>query len=238
MKTFYTLKSKSKSSIAHPFTLFQKLLTLLCAALLLFGFSACNKKIDYLNYVSELRGNVFLAETDEFFLRVYAVDKETPYVTDGIPKERTMRTEIYLAAPSGDKTCNLTFSVDGKTYGGEMSYDNVRAEYYYSCTLDVTALRELPCTIEYGEKTSTLNARSVLTEQTWTPQAILSKLQTEERDLFTSLTDKYGFAGEIYIRLIYEDSPYYYVGIIDRNGQVTAFLINAQTGKTLAKRQS
>ena len=50
------------------------------------------------------------------------------------------------------------------------------------------------------------------------------------------MTDKYGFSGEIYLRLIYEDSPYYYVGIIERNGTVHAFLINAQTGKILAKR--
>ena len=52
------------------------------------------------------------------------------------------------------------------------------------------------------------------------------------------MTDKYGFTGEIYLRLIYEETAYYYVGIIDRNGNIYAFLVNAQTGKILAKRQS
>jgi uncharacterized membrane protein YkoI len=52
------------------------------------------------------------------------------------------------------------------------------------------------------------------------------------------MTDKYGFKGEIYFRLIYEGNPYYYIGIINRNGEITAFLINAKTGKTLARRNS
>ena len=78
----------------------------------------------------------------------------------------------------------------------------------------------------------------MLTADVLTPEAALSNLVAEENALFSSLTDKYGFAGEIYIRLIYEDSPYYYVGVIDRNENIRAFLINAKTGKILAKRTS
>ena len=50
-----------------------------------------------------------------------------------------------------------------------------------------------------------------------------------EKSLFDKWTDDYGFIGEIYIRLIYEDAPYYYIGLIDRNGKIVAFLMNAQT---------
>jgi uncharacterized membrane protein YkoI len=48
---------------------------------------------------------------------------------------------------------------------------------------------------------------------------------------------KYGFTGEICIRLLYEDAPYYYVGVIGQNGKTTAFLLNGKTGKLLAKRE-
>ena len=64
---------------------------------------------------------------------------------------------------------------------------------------------------------------------------MLSRIQFRQIE---SMTDKYGFTGEIYIRLIYEDAPYYYVGIIDRNGTINAFLLNATSGKILAKRQT
>ena len=119
-----------------------------------------------------------------------------------------------------------------------MSFDNVKADYYFSCTLDVSSLSSIPCHIKYGETELELNAVSVRNENTLPYATVLKNLQTEEAELFSSLTDKYGFAGEIYIRLIYEDSPYYYIGIIDREGNINAFLVNAETGKILAKRQS
>lgn len=202
----------------------------------LFLSTGCKKELDYTVYISELRSNVFLANTEEFTLRVYAVHKETPYVPDGIPRERTHRVEARFTAPSGDKTCRFYFTHDGQESGGEMHYDNVKAEYYYSCSLDISALSTLPCRIEYGEKTLTLNVPSVKRKDTLSATQIIKKLQVEESELFASMTDKYGFTGEIYVRLIYEESPYYYVGIINRNGGVHAFLLNAQSGKILAKR--
>lgn len=209
------------------------------AIALLFTFSlftGCKKELDYTPYISELRSNIFLASTEEFTLRVYAVHKETPYCPDGIPRERTHRVEARFTAPSGDKTCRFYFTHDEQEMGGEMHYDNVKAEYYYSCSLDISALPTLPCRIEYGEETLSLNAPSVKQKDTLSAAQILKKLQTEEGELFASMTDKYGFTGEIYVRLIYEEAPYYYVGIIDRNGAVHAFLLNAQSGKILAKR--
>jgi uncharacterized membrane protein YkoI len=209
-------------------------------SLCIFGFflSSCKKQVDYFEYVSEFRNNIFLAQTGEISLRIYSVKKENPYVADGIPKEISTRTEVYLTTHSGDKNCVLSFQVNGKDYGGEMSYDNVKAEYYFSCTLDTSALQEIHCHIEYGETTTDIQATSVLKSDTLTPKNILQNVQNEEQELFRSMTDKYGFAGEIYLRLIYEDSPYYYVGVIDRNGNTYAFLVNAQTGKILARRQS
>lgn len=200
--------------------------------------SACKKNIDYFAYISELRNNIFLAQTDEFSLRIYSVTKEHPYVADGIPKETSARTEIYLTLPSGDKTCNLTFTINNQEYGGEMSYDNIKMEYYYSCTLDTSALSSIDCHLTYGDSVADITAISVLKKDTLAPSAILQILQTEETDLFKNMTDKYGFTGEIYLRLIYEEAPYYYVGIINREGGIHAFLINAQSGKILARRQS
>ncbi len=210
-----------------------------CLLLLLGGFlSSCKRSIDYFDYVSELRENIFLCKTEEFSLRIYAVTKEHPYVMDGVKKELSTRVEAYLVPPEGMQTCHLTFTFEGNEYGGEMSFDNVKTEYYFSCTLDVAQASELPCRITYGEKTLEMTAKSVRSSETLTPQNVLKTLETSEANLFTSLTDEYGFAGEIYVRLIYEDAPYYYVGIIDREKNVHAFLINANTGKILAKRSS
>ena len=83
-----------------------------------------------------------------------------------------------------------------------------------------------------------VTAKSVLKENALSPKEALDILHKNESELFEKMTDKYGFTGEIYLRLIYEDSPFYYVGIIDRNGGIVAFLMHAETGKILAKRQT
>ncbi len=211
------------------------LLLLLLIPLALF-FSSCQKKIEYFSYVSELRNNLFLARTEEFSLKIYSVVKESPYHADGVAQPAAPRFEAYLVAPSGDKTVTLSFPANGREYGGEMSYDNVKGEYFYACALDASALPSIECKILYGEREVTLTAKSVLTEHTLSPEVVLNKLKGECPDVFSALTDEYGFAGEIYLRLLYEDSPFYYVGVIDRAGNIQAFLLNAETGKILARR--
>lgn len=213
-----------------------KSILLLLVLLFVVVFCGCKKEFDYLPYVSELRSNVLLAKEGDFTLRVYAVSKEYPYAADGIPHETTPRIEVYFTAPEGKENCRIHFTVEEREYGGDMSYDNVKAEYFFSCSLDISTVDSLPCRIEYGEQDFTLNAASVRQKDTLNAKEILKALQSVEGELFTALTDQYGFAGEIHIRLIYEENPYYYVGVIDRTGNAHAFLLNAQTGKLLAKR--
>ena len=232
MNIFFSTKTYKQKKLLRIFL--YPIALLFCLIFL----GSCNKKIEYFDYVSELRSNIFLAKTEEFSLRIHATMKESPYSTDGIPRECFSRMEAYLLAPEGDKTVRLSLQIDGQTQGGEMSYDNVKGEYYYACPLDVSTLSSIPCVIEYGESKTELVASSVLTEKTITPQAALEKVKTQNAELFSAMTDKYGFAGEIYIRLLYEDAPYYYVGVINRQGGCHAFLMNAETGKILAKRES
>ena len=201
-------------------------------------FSGCQKKVNYFEYVSENRSNVLLAEDENFSLKVYALKREIPYLSDGIPKTTSTLTEIRLAAPSGEKTYEIFFTVKGKTYGGETSYDNVKSEYFYSCSLDVSKESEIPFEIKFEDTVVALNAKSVRTDKTLSPEKILFSLRKAENGLFRSMTDEYGFKGEIYIRLIFEESPYYYIGVIGRDKKTYAFLLNAETGKILAKRES
>jgi hypothetical protein len=196
------------------------------------------KKLDYFDYVSELRSNLLTVNEKDYSLRVYAVEKEYPYVADGIKRETTLRTEIYFTAPTGDESCSVTFTVDGKNYGGEMSYDNVKAEYFYSVSADVSKLERLPVEIVYGKDVLRLTALTVKKATTLTPRALLDALKDNERETFNQLTENNAFVGEIYLRLICEDEPYYYVGLITKDGKMRAYLLTADTGKVLAKRES
>ena len=214
---------------------------LLCIFLLLassFSFVGCKKEIDYFAYVSDLRSNIYLAKTEEFSLKIYCSEKESPYTPDGIPRENFSRIEAYLVAPDASKTVHIRIEDETTGYSGEMSHDSVRGEYYYYTSHSIANPSTLTCHIQYGEKDFSLTATSVLTESTLSPRQALQALQKQHTDVFSSLTDNYGFSGEIHLRLIYEGAPYYYFGIIDRDGNCKAFLMNAQTGKVLAKREN
>jgi hypothetical protein len=212
-------------------------LFLLLFCTLYFLLAGCNRKIDYFSYVSEFRNNIFLAETDSLSLRIYSVTKETPYAADGIAHESTARTEVFLLAPDGSQNYILTVYFNGAEYGGELAYDNVKSEYFLSFSLDVSAEKELSCVLSFGDTQIQLTATSVLRNETIAPNTILENVRAYDPELFKNMTDKYGFLGEIYLRLLYEDAPYYYVGVINRNGEIHAFLVNAITGKVLAHRK-
>ncbi len=218
--------------------LLHKIFPLLFLAVLFCSlFCGCQQKVDYFDYVSELRSNIFLARSENLSLRIFAVKKEYPYLADGIPEKSSYRLEAYMVAPNGNETVRITLQIGDKTVEGEMSFDNVKQEYFYSCTADCSTFSSLPCTVRYGEQEEIFTATSVLTSDALSPQTALTKLTDAEPELFKGLTDKYGFAGEIYLRLLYEEAPYYYIGVIDRAGKITAFLMNAQTGKLLATRK-
>lgn len=216
----------------------KKLLLFITCAFFTFPLASCSEKIDYFESVSELRNNVFVCETDTFYLRAYSLEKEYPYLFDGVANEKTCLTEIFLTAPSGDKECVITFTVDGKTYGGDMSYDNVKSEYYYSCSLNASTLSSLQFTVVYDKTEYLLTANSAKNSDTLTPREILQKVFSHNPALFENLTDKYGFNGEICIRLLYEEEPYYYVGVTDRQGKTSAFLLSGKSGKVLASREN
>ena len=230
---------KTKNIIKSLFHHTKRLLALSFAFLFILTFllfGSCKHSVNYFDYVSEFRNNIFLAETENICLRIYSVQKESPYAADGIANESTARTEIFLNAPTSTQNYAIYIKIEGTNYGGELSYDNVKAEYFLSFSLNVSEYKELPCLLSYEGKEIALTAISVLCEETISAKTVLDNVQAYEPELFASMTDKYGFKGEIYLRLLYEDAPYYYVGIIKKNGDIYAFLVNATNGKVLARR--
>lgn len=212
----------------------------LCAVLstCTFALSACNRTVNFFDYVSEYRSNLFSYTCDEFTVRAQEVEKEYPYVADGFCGTLSKRLEIFLLPTESAQTCQIAFFYGGKTYGGDASFDSVKREYYYSCTVESSSAHSLDMRVTLDERETEITLRSVRDERTLSGQDVLQKLEESDPDALHSLCEKNGFAGEIHLRLLYEDAPFYYVGVVDRKGNVSAFLLDAQTGKVLAKRQS
>ena len=225
----------------NPFKRIQRILITLFSSLCLsFGalfLSSCNKPLDLTEYVSEYRSNVFIHNDKDFSVKARSVEKEYPYVADGYKGELTHRTEIVITLPKGVEACSVRFSVDGKEYGGDASYDNVKQQFYFSCGANVSALHTLPLALTFCEEEKQLSLPSVRGNEL-TLQKAIDAVFSQEKELLKSLQNGKDFLGEIYVRLLYEDAPYFYVGVVDRNGNTTAFLLDGKSGKILAKRSS
>ena len=221
----------------------------LLSALCLASFCGCAKKpTDLFSRVSELRDNAFFATADAdgenaFRLCVYSYLREQPLISDGAAGKTERVAEFYFTAKDGADTYVLRYaSPDGlKQGGGEMSYDDVQRRYYYFCSEDLSSSGALNVAVK-NEKTGeeiSFNATSAKKDGTLSPREILSAFENAESEKIASLKKNGVFCAEIRIRLIVsEDTPYYYLGLIDENGKTFSYLLGGETGKILAKRES
>lgn len=203
-----------------------------------FLFSGCTKTPDYYSYVSEHRKNLLLCSLDDYKLKIYATEKEYPYHADGVKRPTSTVAEFFFYAPSGENSYLLSFYYDGKPYGGEFSYDSVKRHYYFSCPTDLSTAKSLAVEISCGEEKLSLNAATVLLETTLSGKAVLERVVLKENALFSSLTEKREFLGEIFLRVLHEENVYYYVGVATKEGKIYAFLVDGESGEIIAKRQN
>lgn len=219
-------------------------LSLFCIAL-----SGCSKNsFDLFSYVSELRDNVFYAESaaggeHAFHLCAYSYLREQPLLSDGATGKTERVAEFYFTAKDGSETYDLHYALSdtGKEGGGEMSYDDVKRQYYFICSEDLSGITALNATVtnrKTGEAVS-FSADSAKTAETLSPRELLSVFENAESEKISSLKNNGVFSGEIRIRLIIsEKKTYYYVGLISENGTTFSYLLDGETGRILAKRES
>lgn len=225
----------SHSGLKRPFLRFLLCICLLCPAVLL---CSCGKSPEPADYVSEHRSNVFVYSGQDFSVKAHAVAREYPYVADGYKGEMSTRAELFVYAPAGTESCVVYFVANGEKYGGDASYDSVKKQFYFSCSADLSSVTALPVSLTFNGEEREITAPSVRTDGLLHLKQVLNALFEVENELLSSLTEKSGLACELHVRLLYEDAPYYYVGVVDRKGNISSFLMDGKTGKILAKRKA
>lgn len=196
------------------------------------GFSGCFKGIDYSEYISEERTNLYVYEEDGLNFKVQYSNRETPYNTDGIKGEMCGIAEIIVTLTSvPDK---VTVKIGGQ--GGEMNYLAVSKNFYLSFSCNEIRNESIQVELTVDDDTKQFAATSVLYDGVITGRQALKCVTEYDKELFDSLTDGRAFYGEIRIRLLYDDGCYYYVGVCDRNGNLTAYLLDGESGRIIAKR--
>ncbi len=204
---------------------------MLCAAVCILG--GCAKSVNYLDYVSEKRTDIYLYSNDGLEIKIYLSEKETPYSTDGIKGDMNSLTEIYVSLPRNYDEVNV--SVCGAE--GEMNYRAVENCYYLRLPDGKISGESAEVTLTYGGESRTYSAVSVLYDGVIGCDGAVNCVIDREAELFQSLTENNVFLGEIYVRLLYDEGCYYYVGVCDRNNKINAYLVDGERGKVIASKE-
>lgn len=200
------------------------------AACALFA-AGCSKNIDYSEYISERRFAIYMYEGDGESIKIYCSQKESPFVADGVRGNVTDLVEIYAEF---DRNCDEVNISGDSISGGEMSYMTIKDCWYLSYGGAVSG-DEVTVTIEADGTTESYTLIKV--GAALTCEQALGCVVEYDGAAFENLTQGGVFNGEIFIRLLYDEKCYYYVGICDGQGQIHAYLADGETGRIIAERE-
>lgn len=194
--------------------------------------SACKKQVDYFSYVSEYRKSVYLLKEDNYELKIYCTERETPYLLNGVKGDTTTVTEVYYFCEKTPQSVEIEISGQG----GEMSYIATTRNFYLSFTGEFEG-SEINVNLNVDGKEVSLCAHSVAEEGVIGGKSALKCVREYDKNTFDELSEGGNFNGEIQIRLLYDDGCFYYVGVCDRSGNVHAYLVDGTSGRILAEKQ-
>lgn len=199
-------------------------------AAVLLCFTGCGRGVDYTKYISEKRSEVYLYEDDAVSVKIQCSEKEQPFAADGYRGDISPLVEIFVKLPKNPE--ELEVSVEG--HGGEMNYQAVGKRFELSFSAKAFKKDGVDVTLTYGGESKTYTALSVKYAGVMSCEDAVKCVVEHDRALFEGMTKNGLFDGEIFVRLLFDEGCYYYVGICDKTLHITAFLIDGESGKILA----
>ena len=211
------------------------LIFILIFPLILFSTS-CEKKLDLSKYVSDLREDVFVGESQTFSIQAHLGKREDPFIQDGkigLIKPRLLVKIVSEFNKDTEVVATLTFNE--QNYVEKFSFNGVANTLTATFNLDNFNLKTFDITLTFMDKSESITLSSIKPENTLTYVKALDCLLKKQPTLIQNyLNENNQFQGEIFLRLLVNnDTPYYYVGL-SSNEKIVALLIHGVSGKILS----
>lgn len=204
---------------------------LICSSLI--AFAGCEKSVDYTRYISEKRTEIYLYSDDETDVRIYCSEREQPYAADGYCGESCAIAEIFVRFAHNPDEVAASLG----EHAGDMSYEAVENRYVLTFTAEAFGADSVELTLTFDGESKTYTALNVKSANLLSCEEALLCVTEYDRTLFENLTRNGVFDGEIYVRLLYDDGCYYYVGVCDKNKKINAYLLDGERGKVITTKQ-
>ena len=206
------------------------IISALCAVCAL---PACSKQVNYCDYISESRSDIFLYRDDATEIKIQCSKKEQPFAADGYKGETCDLVEIYVTLEKNPQELEVLV----EQLGGEMNYQAVTRQYYLSFSAEAFKKSGVEVKLTADGKEETYTALSVKDDKVMSCEKAVECVAEYASELFEGLTSNGIFDGEIFVRLLYDEGCYYYVGVCNKEKKVTAFLIDGERGKVISKKE-
>ena len=185
--------------------------------------------------ISQLRTNIFYAQSDGFEVTVYSEERETPLLADGYSAQKTPVLIIKIMSSSEiSGTLTVCANVDGKEYTASPTE---RANKILRVEIPVETLpsSEISITLK-GEKEICLTAKSIIPDGTASYEKAVELTINALGDKITYNGNKP--IGEFMVRILVENQKaFWYVGYVTEKNTYS-FLINAEGNKIIATREA
>lgn len=171
---------------------------------------------------------------DDAEIKIYCCEKESPFVADGVRGQLNELVEIYVSFTGDYDKVNVTSE---SFAGGEMSYMATKGCWYLSYSGEGLTGSEVTVSVERDGSSVDYTLINVAGEGVMSCEEALACVVEHDPELFERMTVSGVFDGEIFIRLLYDEKCYYYVGVCTPDGTIYAYLTDGETGRIIAERE-
>ena len=208
-----------------------KFITLILAFSALFCFSACEEQEILVDYVTELRCDVFEGNSESYTVKA-------GYGYKNVTKNYRLTVKL-----TGNYNENVTYTIKldylNQTYKSDFKYNPVKGSLTAEIEIDNFTEKQFDVVISAGPDNQTVTLSSVLPENTIDYVTALKFLREHQSELIDAYTSADGtFQADIILRvLVKEEKPYWYVGLLNGDKNLKALLIDGINGEVLAVRE-
>lgn len=197
------------------------------------AFCGCSAQTDYTDYISEKRSEIYLYRDDEAQIQINCVSREQPYAADGICADMCDLVEIFVKFAKNPAEAEISVG----DYSGELNYEAVHTRFTATYSSPAFNAQGVDVTVKADGEEKNYRVLNVKDSGVISCEQAVICASEYDRELFESLCDKGRFKGEIYVRLLYDEGCYYYVGVCGRDKKLTAYLLDGGRGKVISTKK-
>ena len=198
-------------------------------------FAGCKSNDIYVERISELKQDIYTANTEDLQISATYGFKESPFYIDNKVLDLIYGYTFKLDIIPDEIKRSLEFSDENKTYKADFTLDDITSEYKAFIEIQKHFEKQFTVNLICGTDVKSVVLTSVVPENCMSYKKALSSLTEQQRSLFDAYTADGKFNAEIYMRIFVKDrTPYWYIAIAADENKLKAMLIDGFSGELLA----